>query len=80
MSNQPIGVNTQPVGVLSDVGLSVRFNDWFERQKARGLKDIKFAVNSGSSDRHTARGAVEEILRAEQHFEAGIIEPHLDRV
>ncbi len=55
-----------------------QFHEWFAREKAKGLVDVKFCVGNTSSNEATVENAVFEFNQANKMLEAGITEPHLD--
>lgn len=55
-----------------------QFRVWFEREKAKGLVDVKFFVGNTSSNSATVENAVFEFNHSIRMVEAGITEPHLE--
>lgn len=56
----------------------VQFEEWFAREKANGLVDIKFCLGNTSSNSATVEKAVFELNHANRMIQAGVIEPHIE--
>ncbi|NOX09025.1 MAG: hypothetical protein GXP22_05980 [Gammaproteobacteria bacterium] len=54
------------------------FVEWFEKERANGLVDIKFAITNSMSDNAVTRVVLHNVLSSERMISAGIVEPHLE--